>query len=352
MKRSFATAVVVMAAIPGLAGCGSSSGTSASNDATGGSATVAPASTQAPDGKALKVRVITVSPTNLGTWDPSHYAAYKAVAQQYGWDLQVAEAVKYGEAPQVLNGWGNEGVDLVISTDNGFEPSIAKAATKFPKTKWVIMSALTGKPQPNLAGYTGDWCQIGFAQGVASALISKTHHMGYSAAIPIPPTIQALAGMKLGTQATGIPTKVSVGYSGDFLDTAKATEVTSKLLDDGADVINANVNSVTAAIAARIQSAGKYYVGSNADESKFAPKATVTNATFNFKYAYEQLAKQMQAGTFDPGPHVYGIDVGYIALTPFKLGFEGQYPRAQAIMKDAADGKYDTQFAACNKKLK
>jgi basic membrane lipoprotein Med (substrate-binding protein (PBP1-ABC) superfamily) len=356
MGRSFVAAVVVMAAFPVLAGCGSSSSApsqSGGSAASNSTPTAQPSSTTESSGKkALKVRVITVSPTNLGTWDPSNYAAYKAIASEYGWDLQIAEAVTYGKAPQVLDGWGNEGVDLVISTDNGFEPSVAKAAAKFPKVKWVIMSALTSKPMPNLAGYSVDWCQFGFAQGVASALISKAHHMGYSAAIPIPPTVQALEGMKLGTKATGIPTQVSVGYSGDFLDTAKATEVTSKLLADGADVVNANVNSVTAAIAARVQSAGKFYIGTNADETKAAPKATVTSATLNFKYAYEQVAKQMQGGTFDPGPHIYGLDVGFIALTPFKLGFDGQYSKAESILKDAAGGKYKTDFAACSKKLK
>jgi basic membrane protein A len=349
MRRSFIAVAVVMAITPVLAGCGSSSSESASTSAS----TPASTSTAAASDKPLKVRVITVSPTNLGTWDPSNRAAYDAVAAENGWKLEIAEAITYGKAPQVLEGWGTEKVDLVLATDNGFEPSVAAAAKKFPDTKWVVMSALvTPDPPSNLAGYTGDWCQIGFAQGVASALISKTHHFGYSAALPIPPTVQAFEGMKIGAEATGIPTKATMKLSGDFLDTAKATETTSALIDEGADVINANVNSVTAAIAARIQSAGKYYIGSNADESKFAPKATVTNATFNFKYAYDKVAKEMKAGTFEAGPHTYGIDVGYIALTPFKLGFEEAGTKADAIMKDAGSGKFADKFAACNKKLK
>jgi basic membrane lipoprotein Med (substrate-binding protein (PBP1-ABC) superfamily) len=123
-------------------------------------------------------------------------------------------------------------------------------------------------------------------------------------------------------------------------------------MDDGADVISAIVHGVNQAIAARIQSAGNYYIGSYDDESRFAPKATVTNATFEFDIAYGNVAKELAAGTFSPGPHSYGIKDGFITLMPFKLGHEDKTAKAEAIMKDAAAGKYDAQFAECAKVTK
>ncbi|MEA2408935.1 MAG: basic rane protein [Thermoleophilaceae bacterium] len=337
-----AVSVACMAIL--LPACGGDDSSSSSSDQAGSTST----SAEKPS-KTLNVRVITVTPTNLGTWDPSNRKGYDAVAEEFGWNLEIAEAVTYGKAPAVLDEWGSAGVDLVISTDNGFEPSLVKAAEKYPDTKWIIMSDLLTKKQlPNIAGYTGDWCQIGFAEGVAGGLISKAHKMGYSAAVPIPPALKAFEGMKIGAKATGTGTTVAMKASGDFLDAAKSSETTSALMDDGADVISAIVHGVNGAIAARIQSAGNYYIGSYDDESKFAPKAVPTNATFEFQIAYAQVGKELEAGSFDPGPHTYGIKDGYIKLTPFKLGFENQYDKAQAIMKDAADGKYDADFEACN----
>jgi basic membrane lipoprotein Med (substrate-binding protein (PBP1-ABC) superfamily) len=346
MRRAFVSFAAIAAACVALAGCGgdtSAPATEPTAQATTDAA--APAET-----KGLEVRVITVSPTNLGTWDPSNRRAYDAVAAAQGWSLEIAEAVAYGKSPQVLEGWGAEGVDLVISTDNGFEPAVAAAAKKFPDTRWIIMSDLaTKEPLDNLAGYTGDWCQIGFAQGVAGALVSKTHKIGYSAAVGIPPTLKAEAGMKIGAEASGIPTQVLRKDAGEFNDAAKAAETTSALMDSGADVITAIVHGVPAAIAARAQQAGNHYIGSYDDETRSAPKAAFTAATYEFKIAYDEVAKQLAGGTFDAGPHTYGIKDGFIKLLPFKLGFEDADAKAQDLMEKAAAGEFDEQFEKCNK---
>jgi simple sugar transport system substrate-binding protein len=253
----------------------------------------------------------------------------------------------------VLNRWGGEGVDVVFSTDIGFESSFVPAAEKYPNTRWVLMSDLaTKKRLPNLAAHSGDWCEAGFAQGVAAAFISKSHVVAESAAYPILPTIKAYEGMKVGAAATKIPTKVLIKYSETFVDSAKSVETTSALIDEGADVLIAIVSGTTPAIAAQIQSAKKWYIGSYADDTHYAPKATVTSATFDFRQGYEAVAKDLAAGKFTPGIHRYGIKEGFIKLLPFKLGFASQGKKAEAVMKAAATGKYDKQLAPCKARTK
>jgi len=173
---------VFLLVVLGLAACGggtsetsTSPATTAATEAPADTGTAAPADTGASDGgtaaasiEALDVRVITQTAVNQGTWDPQNYASYKAVADEMGWNLEIAEAVPYGEAEQVLTRWGNEGVDIVFSTDNGYQDSMLAAAAQFPDTDWVTMSDMsTTNDLPNVAAYTVDWCQLGFMQGVA-----------------------------------------------------------------------------------------------------------------------------------------------------------------------------------------
>src|SRR4051812_2931690 len=117
MRRGVILAMAVVAAAVGAAFAGAASS--------------APA--QAP----LKVRVITATKVSQGTWDPSQYHAYSAIGKKQGWDLQIGEAIPYGQADQVLDRWGSDKVDIVFSTDNGFETHMLDAAAKYPDTLWV-----------------------------------------------------------------------------------------------------------------------------------------------------------------------------------------------------------------------
>src|SRR4051812_28490018 len=166
MGRAVLSLIATGAATVAVAACG---GTTAGNDQSGAANTpskTAAAGSQQKSGKDVKVRVVTVTPTTAGTWDPAQRAAYDAVFKRNGWDEQVAEAVPYGKADQLFRQWGNDGVDVVFSTDNGFEDALLAAAKRFPKTAWVMMSGLSStKGLPNVAGYTFDWCQLGYVQG-------------------------------------------------------------------------------------------------------------------------------------------------------------------------------------------
>jgi basic membrane protein A len=292
--------------------------------------------------KKLKVRVVTVTPITAGTWDPSHYRSYNAVAKRMGWNLQIAQALAYGKADQVFDRWGEEGVDIVFSTDNGFQSHMLAAAKKYPKTLWVTMSDFSStKGLKNVGAYSVDWCQAGFAQGVVAGLVSKTHKIGIVGPIPILPAQRTIKGIKFGANLVAKGTKVDVKYSGDFVDAQKGQEAASALLGGGADtVVAVTQGGISPQIAATVQSAGKYYIGSFADETKFAPKATVTSAIFDFSLGYERVAKQKLAGTFKPAIYHYGVKQRFIRLSkPFHLGFGNIQSKVDSYLARLANGQ-------------
>jgi basic membrane protein A and related proteins len=280
-----------------------------------------PGTQPAPD-EPVEVRVITVGPASTGAWDPAHKAAYDKAAAENNWNVQVAEAVAYGDADQVLDRWGAEGVDVVFSTDNGYEDNLLAAAEKYPETAFVMMSALsTTDDLPNVAAYNFSWCEYGYLQGTIGGIATRSGTIGSVGSIDILPTTQALAAQRLGAAAVNPTAQVISQNTGDFADVQKAQAVTAGLVGSGADVIIALVHGVISPqIAAQAQSLGVRYVGSFADESASAPQATVGNVVINFGDDYVEAVRSWLDGTFEPTVHTGGVADGAIGVTPLAQG--------------------------------
>jgi basic membrane lipoprotein Med (substrate-binding protein (PBP1-ABC) superfamily) len=331
-----------------LTACGSTAG----DDSTSGATQSTSSATTAQAGKSgedVKVRVITPTPTTAGTWDPSQKAAYDEVVQANGWDLQVAEAVPYGKADQLFRQWGDQGIDVVFSTDNGFQDSLLAAAKRFPDTAWVMMSGLSSTDDlPNVAAYTFNWCEMGYLQGTLGALASKDGQIGAVGPIPILPAQQTVAGQQAGADEVKPGTKVSLKYSGDFIDAQKAQSVVSALIANGADVIvSVTQGGVAPQIAARAQAEHAAYVGTFADEEQFAPKATVGSVVIDFRAGYEQAVKTWLDGNFDPSIHTTGVADGTIKVTALHNALEGSEAQVEEVVEKLKSGDIDWPAGKC-----
>jgi basic membrane lipoprotein Med (substrate-binding protein (PBP1-ABC) superfamily) len=287
-----------------------------------------------------QVRVITATPTTAGVWDPTHYAAYSAAAKKGGWRLQVAEAVPYGNAAQVFRRWGEQGVDVVFSTDNGFEAPLLAAAKQFPETAWVMMSGLSStKGLKNVAAHTINWCQIGYLLGAAGAMVSKSHTIGGVGALHILPADQVVVGLGLGSKAINPRTKILTRFTGDFVDTQKAQAATSGLISQGADVIvGITTEGMAPQVASRAQSQNAYYIGDIGDVTRFAPKAVVSSVVAKVGPGYTTAVNGWMKDEFDPSIHIAGVKDGALGLQPLRLGFGKFDGRVRSIQQRLASG--------------
>lgn len=339
--RRFIIGFPVLVVLAGLAVAAAVAGTTGS---AGADKKVSPTAT-----KALQVRVITVTPLRSGTWDPAHYAAYNPVAKQMGWKLQIAELVPYGKAAEVMDRWGREKVDIVFSTDNGYERYLLDAARKYPNTLWVIMSDLsTTKGLKNVGAYGVDSCEEGLIEGAAAAALSKKGVIGADSPIPILPNKKELAGMRIGANMVRPGTKINVRYTGDFVDVVKAQEIASALVQQGADVLTGPTSGgTTIEIAKRAQQEGVPYVATNMDISRFAPKAVVTSIILDFSRGYREVAQQRLSGKFVPKIRRLGFKEGYIKVLPFRLGKKAEERKTKQVLNKLLAGKVN--LSACQR---
>jgi basic membrane lipoprotein Med (substrate-binding protein (PBP1-ABC) superfamily) len=348
--RRGATALCVGSLAFVAAACGSSSESSSTSSGDTGTAAAAATTTGGDAAKGdVKVRVITATSTTSSSWDAGRFAEYDKAAKDNGWDLEIAETVPYGQADQVFKQWGSQGVNVVFSTDNGFEASFLAAAKKYPDTAWVMMSALSKTDDlPNVAAYTFDWCQYGYAQGAASSLVSKSHKIGDVGPVPILPAQQTLIGQQTGAEATVPGTTVEMKMTGDFTDAQKAQAVTSGLIGNGADtIIGVAQGGVAPQIAARAQSEKALYVGSYIDEQKYAPDAVPTSVVIDLSPYYKEAVDGWSAGSFSNKVHVTGVKDGVIKVLPLRLGFEDQQPKLDAQMEKLTNGEVEWPAGKC-----
>lgn len=325
-NRRFLGGVAVAAALA-VSACGGGGGGAAPAAAAGGA-------------EPVEVRVITVGPASTGAWDPAHKVAYDEAAAENGWDVEVAEAVAYGDADQVLDRWGAAGVDVVFSTDNGYEENLLAAAAKYPNTAWVMMSALsTTDGLPNVAAYNFNWCEYGYLQGAMAGLSTSSNKIASVGSIEILPTTQSLAAQKLGAAAVNPQAEVLSQNTGDFADVQKAQTVTAGLVGQGADTVIATVHGVISPqIAAQTQTLGARYVGSFADETASAPKATVGSVVVNFGDDYRDAVRTWLDKSFDPSIHTGGVASGALKTTPLAQDLAGKQAELDAATEKVRAG--------------
>jgi basic membrane protein A len=288
----------------------------------------------------LEVRVITVVPVSSGAWDRQNHNAYTTVARQSGWHLEVAPAVSNRKAPDVLDRWGREGVNLVFSTNVGFQKYMLDAAHKYPNTSWVILGhASKTDDLPNLAGYSYNTCEFGFLQGAAAALVSKSHKIGAVGSIQGSQARSIMAGVRYGAKLAVPGTRVLPRYTGSFADSKAAKEAASELIRKGADtILPVTQNFLSSRIAAQAQAAHSHYIGAYTDETTFAPKAVVTSVVLDFAKVYDEVGKESAAGHLQPGIFTWGLKEGFIKLMPFRLGFTAAGGRARALAQRLETG--------------
>jgi basic membrane protein A len=296
----------------------------------------------------LEVRVITTMGTDVGLWDPMHFAVYTEIADSLGENLEVAEAVAYGAADQVLDTWGAQGVDLVLSTSNGYEEHLLKAAAKYPDTNWVMMSALsTTNGLSNITAYSVNWCDKGFAIGAMMGVATESGKIGHVGAIDILPQEQYLAAMEFGAQQINPDITFTNRNTGDFIDIAKAQEVASALIADGNDVLATFHGGASREIAARVQNEGAKFVGFLADHEEFAPDAVVSSVGMNYAGGYREVMENTASGTFQAAIHTKSFDEGFLEAFPLRLGFEAQQTRIEGLIDQLMAGDLAYPEGAC-----
>jgi basic membrane protein A len=242
---------------------------------------------------------------------------------------------------QRLSDLAEAGYNPIIGVGFSYATSMSKVAAKYPKTSFGIVDSVVDAKNVDSITFTEE--QGSYLAGVAAALKSKAHHIGFIGGVDVPLIKKFEAGYVQGAKATDPKIKVDTQYlshGSDFSGFAspdKGKEAAQGMLDNGADVIySAAGSSGNGAIEAISGKKGTWAIGVDSDQynipglSKYK-NAILTSMVKNVDVGVYDFIKSVHDGKPLTGTNTYSLAKDGVSLST-SGGFIGDI---QAKLDDA-----------------
>ena len=211
--------------------------------------------------------------------------------------------------------------DLIIGVGYAQGDAVAKAAARFPDTRFAIVdvdqSSLAGKPK-NVLGLVFKEQEAGYLAGYLAALTAKREPgpdvISSVGGVKEPPVDRFIAGYQAGARKAVPGIEVINGYSQTWDDVAKCKELAFNQIAAGSEVVfqvagECGLGALDAAKERRV-----WGVGVDADQS-FLGEHVLTSAQKKVDEAVVQTIESVKDGTFRGGRNrVFGLAQQGVAL--------------------------------------
>jgi simple sugar transport system substrate-binding protein len=212
-----------------------------------------------------------------------------------------------------------DGAKVIFPTSFGyFDPHILALAAKYPDVSFLHCGGLydASKHPKNVGSYFGYIDEAEYVAGIVAGATSKTKKLGFIAAKPIPQVLRNINAYALGARSVDPEVTVSVIFTGDWSLPVKEAEAANSLIDQGADVLTAHVDSPKVVIESA-ERRGIYSTGYHASQAALAPKGYLTGAEWNWEKVYAGYVDKIKKG--EPWEHLVrgGLKEGFVKLSAY-----------------------------------
>lgn len=268
--------------------------------------------------KPVTVGFIYVGPKNDYGWNQAHAVAARKIAKLEGVKLIEQENVpETAEVEKVMEGMiRQDGAGVIFASSFGYWPAVLKVARKYPDVLFCHIGALWKDGDPrNTIGYRGYMEEPHYVCGVVAGHLSKTRKIGFIGSKPLYFIFNNCNGFILGARSVNPAITCHVVITGDWNNPVREAEVTSSLIDQGVDVVVANVDSSKVSIETA-ERRGVMSCGYHTDLSELAPKGFLTGAEWNWA-AGARFVQAWQTGAPYPNLLRGGFKQDMVAISPF-----------------------------------
>lgn len=293
----------------------------------------------------LRVALVLPGPISDGTFNSAAFKGIEAAKAKYDIEVSVRENTDIAQISEALTAYARDGYDVVIGHGFQFAEPVLEIHADYPDT-WFIVNTAQVSAEPNVASFDNRWGDAGYIAGAVAGLMTQTGTVGHIGGIPVPVIEDYNAGFAKGAARVKPDIKVLSAYVGSFSDVAKGAEITTSLIEQGADVVTSTGNeNVVGAIQAAGQ-AGVMAIGTAFDSYAMAPETIVTTALINMDVNIDRAIGQVIDGSIKPQAYVLGLNEGGIGLAPFQGKFAAmidadKQATIDAVLADVAAGKIE-----------
>lgn len=293
----------------------------------------------------LRVALVLPGSVTDGTFNSAAHQGILAAQENHDIEVSIRENTDFAEITEALTGYAREGYDIVIGHGFQFAEPILEIHGDYPET-WFIVNTAQVSAEPNVASFDNRWGDAGYIAGAVAAMVTETGVIGHIGGIPVPVIEDYNNGFALGATRIREDVQVLSAYVGSFSDIARGAEITTSLIEQGADVVTSTGNENVVGTIQAAEQAGIMAIGTAFDSYELAPDTIVTTALINMGVNIDLAIGRVIDGSIEPRAYVLGLDEDGIGLAPFRGRFadmlsEDQRAEIDALMEDIREGRID-----------
>jgi len=258
--------------------------------------------------KVTNVAFITpASRTNLG-WDQQGADGITAVGQKLGITVEVQENGGYEDITPALKDLKDDGAQLIICHASGYTSTCADFANQEQERVTIIEDKDAVVPGL-ISNVDTQGQEVAYLAGVLAGKATKTGTVAVVVSGEPPTWNYMTVGFAEGLKATNPTAKLIYSVIGDaaYDDAAGAKRVTEQVLAAGADIVFGMGDGASFGMIEAIrdhngkaENADKkaWFIDVIGDKSKDYGDVLLSSALFDYSRIYEQMVKDIEAGTF------------------------------------------------------
>lgn len=275
-----------------------------------------------------------------GGWNAGAYAGLKALEAGGDFEVSFSENVGQADIPTVVQGYADDGTDLIVGHGFQFGSLFAEIAPEYPEQAFFATTTAPGDIEvPDNALYVDfQYGGAAYGAGVLAALMSGGEAVGMVGGGDNPTTQQMSADFTRAAEATVPGLKAYSIVTGDYNDAAKGREAAATMIGNGADVIwhTADITGIGAIQGA--SSGGAEAIGMFSDQMALAPEAIGTSFSANNGGLVETVGRSVADGTFKGG-RTWTPDLDFVWITRY-----GDDTHNPALVADDVWSRFETTW--------
>ena len=296
------------------------------------------AATDSSKAQAFKVALLTPGPISDQSWNAGAYEGLIRIRDSLKAKISHIQTKTPAEFDENFRQYGVQGYQLVFGHGFEFQDAAKRVAPEFPRTIYVTTSGTTAGP--NLAGMSFGFADASYLAGILAASVSKTGKLGAIGGTELPPVVESFHAFEQGAHATNPAIKVVTSYIGNWDDVSAGREQALAQLSQGIDVIFQNADAAGLGVFQATRERGNAFViGSNSNQNGVAPDVTLGSVVIDLPLAFLTVAREVKAGTFNPGvlelgekSHVVTLVLNPALSTKIPAAMRNRIDSLQALM--------------------
>jgi basic membrane protein A len=266
------------------------------------------------------------------------YEGLMAAKERLGVEVAFTEKVVQADQVEVMSDYGRRGYDVVMGAGGEFTDAAKRVARQYSKP---IVAVLNGAPAPGIATINYHNQQFGHVLGYTAGKMTKTGKAGAVAGQKIKAFLDLIEGFEKGFKKARPGGEVSIIYTNDWDDVAKAKEAALSQISQGADVLLPYLDNGIVGVVQAAKERKVWAVGAITDLAKSWPETNLLSTVLDFSEAVVATVEMAKAGKLERKDYRFGI-----GSKPGRLGtFNPVVPAAlkaevEKIVADMMAGKF------------